>query len=64
MFQTAIAAQVKVVAGLELTAAKLGRAKLIYRRICIWAKTFARRKDVATLPILQFTRVAASLASI
>jgi hypothetical protein len=57
MFQTTIAAQVKVVAGLELTA-----AKLIYRSICIWAKIFAvlsRRTD-ETFPILQFTRVAAS----
>jgi hypothetical protein len=64
-FQTAIAAQVKLVAGWELEAAILGHAKLIYRSICIWAKTFAilsRRTDNATFPTLQFTRVAASQA--
>jgi hypothetical protein len=40
-FQKGIAAQVKIVAGLELLAVQLDRAKLIYRSICIWVNTAA-----------------------
>jgi hypothetical protein len=66
-FQKGIAAQVKIVAGLELLAVQLDRAKLIYRSICIWVNTAAILSPTdydATHPILQFVRLAASIADI
>jgi hypothetical protein len=63
-FQAAIAAQVKIVAGLELRAVQLGRAKLVYRSICIWAKVFAILLPAVNLPAVRLVRVSASLACI